>query len=83
MNILNWSEINTNERWKKKKWSGLQLSAILTEDIKIELSLEIRDDITVWHKVQFNAVFYFCWASLLVCVYVHMHFVPLICVLQQ
>lgn len=30
--------------------SGLQLSAILTGDIKIEPSLEIRDDITVWHK---------------------------------
>lgn len=63
--------------------SGFQLSDILTEDIKIELSLEIRDDITAWHKFQFNAVFYFYWTSLFVHVYIHVHFVPLFCVLQQ
>lgn len=66
--------------------SGLQLSAILTEDIKIKLSLEIRDDITVWHKFQFNAVFLLL-LNLSVLqkfqqyVHVHLHFVPLTCVL--
>lgn len=39
--------------------NSLQLSDILTEDIKTELSLEIRDGRTAWQKFQFNAVFYF------------------------
>lgn len=60
---------------------SLQLSDILTEDIKTELSLETRDGRTAWQKFQFNAGFLFL-LNLCVCVYT-CAFVPLFCVLQQ
>lgn len=48
--------------------SSLQLSGILTDEVKIE----IREEVTAWQKSQFNPVFYFQYLlnlSVCVCIY--------------
>lgn len=59
--------------------SSLQLSGILTDEVKIE----IREEVTAWQKSQFNPVFYFpeFTKPLCLCVYIPVHFVLLIHVL--
>lgn len=39
--------------------SSLQLSGILTDEVKIESHLEIMEEVTAWQKSQFNPVSYF------------------------
>ena len=59
--------------------SSLQLSGILTDEVKIEPSLEMREEVTAWQKSQ--SCFLFLVVTKPLCVYMRMHFVLLIHVL--